>query len=93
MDSVVVGTVSKAYSTPQPLATGTGIVSPLSLLRLTSTTTRTLELTVTTTAPGVAPDAQRATLDVVTATLNVEVGNQMCTPACAEFPALGNPFS
>ncbi len=96
MDSVVTGAVSKVYRRETVVGGRIhGVVSPLSLFRVASASTRTLDVTVTSMparGSAGAPTVQHLLLDVVTAVLNVEVGGgeepfcrhlRACTVACS----------
>ncbi len=75
MDSAVVGCVSKGYTAPAPVPSPTGTASPLALFTLAALSSRTLNIAVTTTKGlGDAPITRHVALDVVTATLKVQVG-------------------
>jgi hypothetical protein len=95
VDSVVTGAVSKVYSEGTVVGGRNGVASPLSLFRVASASTRTLDVTVTSMparGSAGAPTVQHLLLDVVTAVLNVEVGVgeepfcrrlRACTVACS----------
>lgn len=71
----MVGCVSKGYTAPAPVPSPTGTASPLALFTLAAISSRTLNIAVTTTKGlGDAPITRHVALDVVTATLKVQVG-------------------